>query len=1148
MKQLAAMHINNILSAMHIKNMSIRKKFIILLVSLIMLVTTVVAMVRVYQIHRQTDALISERLYSNANLAISIFGTVKIFTEWMVNSIANVPSVRDALINVPDSYEVLEEYLAAFLINIDQMENSIPPYANIFVFDAGFRLVASAHPEGDPLDLSYGMFPGAIREAVVGRPFVSPIAENPKSGLWQFIFTEPVMINGRFSGMVAVLNNAEALDFFLREPIHDYDSFVNIADSAGRIFFSNRPAYVGRHLDDLGVYEALGYTPLNRIFRHNSAITGIDKIAYITLEPLLGWTIVSFFDADAVEHIGLDIFMSLFPTVSGVILAAIFLILIVHRSLKPLKVLADTANDVAKGNLDVEFDISRNDEISQVSLSFLEIVTALEILQENFKKAESAMTSRDTLYMLEDSRLGGVFDDMFTRTNNVIKHIQRSKQEAESASKAKSDFLSKMSHEIRTPMNAILGMAELILREDISDAAREQVTTIKQSGDHLLSIINNILDISKVESGKLEIINTEYLFHSTIHDVISIIKMRITNPELDFAVYMQHDIPNALVGDEVRIRQILLNILSNALKYTRKGFFSLDITSQWVSEDTIMLTIKIKDTGIGIKQQDLEKIFNEFAQFDVEKNRNVEGTGLGLAITKNLVNLMRGWIQASSKYGEGSEFIVNLPQKVSGQNAEAQTRNRCSLLASRVESKAVLLYGRTPIYTEYTARALKDLGVTYHIVEDDSDLHNKLLEKNWSYVFAEEDLVATAMHIVYTRELDTKVVLMTDSYVAKGGQDFFVLIMPAYFISIANVLCGEDSAQFVKSQQMEYFVAPDAKVLLVDDIETNLKVGEGLLKPYGMNITTCLSGREAIEAVTSEDYDLVLMDHMMPEMDGVEAVRHIRNLEDEKYANLPIVALTANAIMGAREMFLKNGFNDFLSKPIETAKLNSIMAAWIPKEKQKYAIPPHNSMTEERISIRAIEGIDTARGISFSGGSTRNYMDVLKIFQKDGTKKIKEIANCLEINDLLLYTTHVHALKSACANIGATKLSEEAKILEAAGTKRDMDFIKKHNDGFLDSLDKLLANILSAINEANSASIEGAKTLDTDLLKDHLGKLKTALNNFDVSAIDEVSLALQNFTQFSGTGEIISDILQNAFVGKYKQAAAQIEEIVASLD
>ena len=1109
--------------------------------TLITLATAGTTLTRAHQIHHYTNAMITERLHNNAYLTIGIFGTVKIFTEWMLQAIATMPSVQDALAGIHNPNVDLEKNLAAFLASMNQMGDGIGAYANAFLFDDSFRLVAAALPEGDTFSIFYWAFSHNILRAVTGRTYVSPVVENPKSGLWQSLFTRPVMIDGNFAGMVAILTNTEVLDFFLKEPTHHYDSFINIADNTGRIFFSNRTEYVGRHIADLGVVAALGYMPINRVFNHNSAVTGRDKVAYITIEPLLNWTVVSFFDVDAIESIGWAIFISLFPIVFVLILAAVFMIRIIHQSLKPLKALTETAGDVARGNLEVAFDISRNDEISHVSRSFLEIVTALKILQENFRKAETMLTSKDAAYVLEDSRLDGVYDEMLAKTNNIVKHIQRSKLDAESASQAKSNFLSKMSHEIRTPMNAIMGMAELILREDISTAARDQVMTIKQSGDHLLSIINDILDISKVESGKLKIINAEYFFHSTVHDVISIIKMRMTNPELDFAVYMQHDVPNELIGDEVRVRQILLNILTNALKYTKEGYFSLDITYRVTSEDTILLVIRIKDTGIGIRQQDMEHIFNEFAQFDVERNRNIEGTGLGLAITKNLITLMHGEFQVSSKYGEGTDFVVTLPQKLSAKTPEAVT----SAVSTNVNGKSVLLYGRTPIYTEYTVRALNDLGVDYFIANDDSELHNKLLEGTWGYVFAEEELVATAMHIIYTRQLNTKVVLMTDSYVAKGGQDFLILIMPAYLISIVNILSGEDSIHFAKNQQMEYFIAPDAKVLLVDDIETNLKVGEGLLKPYGMTITTCTSGIEAIEAVAAEDYDLVFMDHMMPGMDGVTAVKHIRGLAANKYAYLPIIALTANAIVGAREMFLRNGFNDFLSKPIETTKLNNIMAAWIPKEKQKHASPPPDNTVKTEAPSIAIDGIDTAKGIAFSGGNAQGYIDVLGVFHKDGAKKIEELANCLADNNLSLYTTHVHALKSACANIGATKLSEEAKILEAAGKKLDLDFIIKHNEGLIANLKILLSNIYEVISVSTETS--DGKTLDTGVLKNQLVILKTALENFDASSIDEASLTLQDFTQLPDKGGIVSDILQNTFVGKYKQAVAQIEELVETL-
>jgi len=297
--------------------------------------------------------------------------------------------------------------------------------------------------------------------------------------------------------------------------------------------------------------------------------------------------------------------------------------------------------------------------------------------------------------------------------------------------------------------------------------------------------------------------------------------------------------------------------------------------------------------------------------------------------------------------------------------------------------------------------------------------------------------------------------------------------------------------------------------------------------------------------VQSADYDLVLMDHMMPEMDGVEAVKIIRGLAtsmDDKYASLPVVALTANAIMGAREMYLQNGFNDFLSKPIETSKLNSILAKWIPKEKQQYAAPAVED-NESSIAI-AIEDVDTAKGISFSGGNSKNYLETLAIFRKDGLKKMDELSACLESNNLSLYTTYVHALKSACANIGATRLSEAAKALEAAGIKQDLDFITENNDGFIGDLKKLLANIGEAI--AVNTEKPNDEAFDVEALKSLLAKLKAALENFDMTAIDEASSELQEFTKFASMGEALDGVLQDAFVGNYKQAVARIDELLAS--
>ena len=774
------------------------------------------------------------------------------------------------------------------------------------------------------------------------------------------------------------------------------------------------------------------------------------------------------------------------------------------------------------------FDLLPNDDVVEM------IANALDNSEDYESTAKVFVNGEEKYYKVIFVQMGQMGTDEKVKLIDItdVTPLVKARDEAEKASLAKSGFLSKMSHEIRTPMNAVLGMAELILREKISAPAMEQALTIKQSGEHLLSIINDILDFSKIESGKMEIVESEYLFHSTVNDVVNIIKMRHNNPQVKFAIYMEHTIPNELVGDEVRIRQVMLNILTNSLKYTEQGSFTLDIVSERLDNSTIMLAIKIKDTGIGIAEADMKKLFTEFSQFDQVKNRKKEGTGLGLPITNNLVKLMGGTIEVKSVYGKGSEFIICLPQKLNEKYHNSNYAN----FAPNFSNKNVLLYGKTPIYTEYAARSLSDLNVNYRIINTDKELISCIAEKKYDYVFAEDEIASTAKEIIESQKLSTKIIMMCDAYQATEGNNFSILVRPVYFLSVTNALNGGDMFHTTNVQSLGQFTAPGAKIMLVDDINTNLKVGEGLLKAYGVQTILCSSGQGALDALETEEFDLILMDHMMPEMDGVEAVQIIRKTNK----TLPIVALTANAIVGAREMFLANGFDDFLSKPIELAKLNSILSKWIPKDKQIQSSIKAAKNNNDTISI-IIDGVNTARGISMSGGDIDSYLDTLTIFHKDGLTKIDEIKRCVETENLSLFITYTHALKSACANIGANVFSDEAKKMEKAGNNHEIDYIIENIDDFISRLQKLLDGVLQAINQHIS---ETQAPVNLDNYKDILEKLKTALESFDVSSIDELSDELKAFTTHPDVGETIDNILQDAFVGKYKQALEQISGIL----
>jgi signal transduction histidine kinase/CheY-like chemotaxis protein len=768
-----------------------------------------------------------------------------------------------------------------------------------------------------------------------------------------------------------------------------------------------------------------------------------------------------------------------------------------------LRLEEDAEKIIVGGELDVQLErASGNDEIVHLSQALYETLQKFIQLQQ-------------------------------LKQENIEARYQKGK--AEAATRAKSDFLAKMSHEIRTPMNAIIGMTELALREDISETAREHIVTIRQAGTNLLSIINDILDFSKIESGKMEIIKNNYLFSSLVHDVVSIIRMKIVDSSLHFVVNIDCNIPNSLLGDEIRMRQIILNVLSNAVKYTRKGFVSFSVSGEIKDDDTVLLTMDVTDSGKGIKPEDMDRLFEEFTQLDLNANKGVEGTGLGLTITRNLVKAMDGDIDVQSEYKKGSTFTITIPQKIHLHEPLAVVENP--------EEKNVLVYEQNEIYADSIVCTADNLGVACERAESDEELRNKLQTKSYNFVFVSYALYENAKKIMQEVKSKSQIVLLTEFGNVVADKNLNILAMPVHSISVANILNGtsENFSYNVNENFTARFIAPSARVLVVDDIKTNLKVAEGLMLPYQMQIDLCLSGVEAIEAVKEKQYDLVFMDHMMPGMDGIEVTRHIRELEDQKYKSLPIVALTANAVSGTREMFLDSGFNDFLTKPIDTVKLNVILEQWISKQKQKIIKEAEiiEAKGGDQDTDLKINGIDVKKGLAMAGGALKRYMQTLAIFHTDCVQKIEEIKKSFETKNYALYIIHVHALKSAAANIGANDLSEKAKTLEKAGKDKNYSFIKSHTAKFLTTLETLLSDISDVLSANRSKG-----SVDFELLKLELGRLKEALSVLDPIAIDKATNALQEFNGGDRTGRTIENILQNILIGEYDEAAVMIDNLI----
>ena len=736
------------------------------------------------------------------------------------------------------------------------------------------------------------------------------------------------------------------------------------------------------------------------------------------------------------------------------------------------------------------------------------------------------------------------------RVQNQINALDRQRA-AEHGSRAKSDFLAKMSHEIRTPMNAIIGMTELVLRESISGNVLEYALTIKQAGSNLLTLINEILDFSKIEAGKFEIIPAEYSFSSLINDVLSIIRVKVHGSRVRFAVYVNCDIPGALFGDETRIRQILINVLGNAVKYTEKGYIYFSATGEIVDGDTINMNFEIMDSGRGIRQEDAGRLFEEFTQFDMEKNTGIEGVGLGLAIANSIVNEMGGQISFNSEYGQGSTFTVSIPQKFYKRDALAAVENPSDI--------NVLVFERREILAGSIIDTIGNLGVRVSLAQNSSELRMSLSGQSYDFIFISFALYNENEKLISILSNNAKIVILTEFGERLPKKDMSIIAMPVHCIPIADVLNGvNDNFTYGYGYESNVrFSAPEASVLIVDDINTNLNVVRGLLTPYNMHMAFCSSGAEAIEAVQSKDFDLVLMDHKMPGMDGVETTRRIRKMGDADlyFKSLPIVALTANAVSGTMEMLLESGFDDFLSKPIDTVMLNTILERWIPKNKQQSSSINSDKNLLDAMNAIMIEGLDIDLGILRSGGTIDLYLEALTAFHEDGIKRLDDIRISAESGNLPLYTTLIHGLKGAAMIIGAEELSDSAKALEMAGERIDRDFIKLRTPRFLQSLEILLCDIGAALNKMRSSidtrengGGEAETAEDAAFLNEKLRLIELACEDNNMDAAFAELNRLKRRTWSSETSAVLEEInnllLSERNLKDASQRAVELSEIV----
>ena len=494
---------------------------------------------------------------------------------------------------------------------------------------------------------------------------------------------------------------------------------------------------------------------------------------------------------------------------------------------------------------------------------------------------------------------------------------QRRLEAAELANRAKSEFLANMSHEIRTPMNAILGMADLAISSKNNDKTMEYLHNIKTAANSLLTIINDVLDFSKIEAGVIEVIPEKYEIKSFINDIVTMINVRIGEKPLHFLIEDNPDLPRELIGDTTRVKQIMVNLLTNAVKFTPEGYVKLVIDMEKREDPSkILLKVSVYDTGIGIRKEDMPMLFGNFSQLDTKKNRNVEGTGLGLAISKRLVELMGGEISVESVYGQGSCFSFRIEQEIADQKPSVSISSNDNL------NVAVWLNNKTR--EESLVSKLKSLGVKGEAINNPSDIIG------FSHLFFDYN---NYNKLNQEKLKGTKLIALSKNYMDRrelsGGK---IVIAPLTSSIVSDLLCNKNIHSVGEGEERKSnLLLNNTHFLVVDDNDINLIIAENVFLDYGAEVTTAKSGQEAIDLIENNDYDIVFMDHMMPEMDGVEATVLIRQLEKGK--DLPIVALTANAVGDVKDMFLQNGMNDFLMKPLEFEEMERVFFEWLPNEK-----------------------------------------------------------------------------------------------------------------------------------------------------------------------------------------------------------------------
>lgn len=816
---------------------------------------------------------------------------------------------------------------------------------------------------------------------------------------------------------------------------------------------------------------------------------------------------------------------------------------------------------------------------------YMTLIYDLLFVLGNSIELSSLVISRICLHMVIVFLADYLMEAMLNMRNNERGNTEKRIKELEEANRRTEDFLANVSHELRTPINAVTGITAVMIKNETDEEKKSKILSIQQAGYRLFDQIEDILDYTETDTGRLIVSENEYILSSVINDII--VSRRMSNkddaPELIFDI--DAGIPSVLLGDEKKIKKILKHLIDNGIKFTKKGGVYVRVYTIH-KEYGVNLCIQVRDTGIGIAEEELGRIKDKFYQSSGGRNRKAGGLGLGLSIVCGMVSAMEGFIQIESTVDIGTTVSVSIPQKVANEAPSLAVDKRDELcLACYLRAEKYKVPEVRSFYDQMISHLVGGLGITLYRIYNSEEMKRFMSTYKITHLFLGKEEYEENKSYIESIDHNIRVVVISDDdEILPQGSSVTLIKKPFYALPVVNIL--NSGANGEGSREGESMICPGLKVLVVDDEPMNLMVTRGILKDYQMDVSTAESGRKAISMCGKEDYDLILLDHMMPEMDGIETLKEIRKLNRKSSRECIIIAFTANAVSGARDMFLQEGFDEFISKPVELTELERVLKKSLPKSSYKYVdknkkadiiaetvekcteqedSEPGNSVKDELVQDNSVQdnsmmiqlekaGINTNSGIGYCNGDKDFYIELLTSFVDGANSKESELGNFFEKKDMKNYGIVVHALKSTAKMIGANSLSDNAKQAEAAAKADNLDYITAHHEELMMQYGNIVTSICEAleISVNNGQQKEEAKEerkISKEELISQLKDLKDSLDYFlEEKSLEIVSSMDGEVYPGVSVGEFLKDIRKDVDDYEFVSASKKVSALISHME